>query len=57
MTGVPRILVLGAGSSIAQAYALSHRARLDDDPVVFALQDLTSWLLAVVVTIAIVLAI
>jgi 4-hydroxybenzoate polyprenyltransferase/phosphoserine phosphatase len=42
---------------ILRIWFLSHRAELDDDPVVFALHDPTSWILGVLVVAAIVLAI
>jgi hypothetical protein len=42
---------------ILRIWLLSHRAVLDDDPVVFALCDPTSWALGVVIAAAIALAI
>jgi 4-hydroxybenzoate polyprenyltransferase len=42
---------------LERIWFLSHRAALDDDPVVFALRDPTSWLLGIVVGVAIALAI
>lgn len=38
-------------------WLLSHRMELDDDPVVFALRDRTSWLLGILVLVALALAI
>ena len=42
---------------IMRIWFLSHRAVLDDDPVVFALRDPTSWSLGLVVAAALMLAI
>jgi 4-hydroxybenzoate polyprenyltransferase/phosphoserine phosphatase len=42
---------------VMRIWLLSHRAVLDDDPIVFAVHDPTSWALAAVVAIAFALAI
>jgi len=42
---------------VMRIWARSHRGELDDDPVMFALKDPTSWVLAVVVGLALLAAI
>jgi hypothetical protein len=42
---------------LLRIWLLSHRATLEDDPVVFALRDPTSWSLGFMVSAAFVLAI
>ena len=42
---------------VMRIWARSHRGELDDDPVMFAMKDPTSWVLAVVVGLAMLAAI
>lgn len=50
---IPAVMTLW----LLRIWLLSHRAILDDDPVVFALRDITSWALGAVTAIAFLLAI